>query len=89
MLKGSSQMNKNLVSSLFAPRNKDPNYKVETTRTVKVGRDPSISDMIEKHLIFHQRCDAFEHMVGQLLERSRKHPLTREDSQPLTGKGCV
>ena len=75
-------------SQHFVPRNKVPKYKVDATRTVKVEREPLISDMNEQHLIFHQRCDNIEHMLGQLLERSQKHPLTRhDDSQSLNWKG--
>ena len=69
------------------PRNQDLGINA-TTKTVKVERDPSISDIIEQHLIFHQRCDNIEHMLGQLLERSQKHPLIRhDDSQSLNWKG--
>ena len=74
-------------SQYIVPRNQDLGSKA-TTKTVKVERDPSISDIIEQHLIFHQRCDNIEHMLRQLLERSQKHPLTnQDDSQSLNGKG--
>ena len=69
------------------PRNQDLGINA-TTKTVTVERDPSISDIIEQHLIFHQRCDNIEHMLRQLLERSQKHPLIRHnDSQSLNWKG--
>ena len=70
----------------IVPRNQDIGIKA-TTKTAKVERDPSISDIIEQHLIFHQRCDNIEHMLGQLLERSQKHPLIGDDSQSLNWKG--
>ena len=68
------------------PRNQDLGINA-TTNTVKVERDPSISDMIDQHLLFHQRCDNIEHMLEQLLKRSEKHPLTKDYSQSLNWKG--
>ena len=55
----------------YLPGNKDPVRYKATKKTGKVERDPTLSDMIEQHLIFHQRCDNIEHMLGQLLERSQ------------------
>ena len=69
LMKESTLMNKDSTSTLCL------GIKA-TTKTVKVERDPSISDIIEQYLMFHQRCDNIDHMLGQLLERSRMHPLT-------------
>ena len=72
----------------YVPRNQELIRYKATKKTVKVERDPSISDIIEQHLIFHQRCDNVELMLGQLLERSQQHPLIRhDDSQSLNWKG--
>ena len=71
----------------YVPRNQELIRYKATRKTVKAARDPLVSDIINQHLIFQQRCDRVENMLKQLLERSSEHPPTRNNSQSLNWKG--
>ena len=71
----------------YVPRNQELIRYKATRKTVKAERDPLVSDIINRHLIFQQRCDRVENMLKQLLERSSEHPPIRKNSQSLNWKG--